>query len=165
MSTKIKLITFGKEETIIGFVDSYQLRDSNNPSNDKTPALHRDLPRHADFERAMDKLKPHLLIGCDLQQPVDCNGNFLQMSHFNGYLADQDEERERFGGLDITGIIIQGKHAEDGVQIVGTKTTSWGEVIKLKTPSLPLKKAVDGGWNYPLVENTGRADRQTASRG
>lgn len=150
MSIKIKHIVFKKDETFIGFVESMQPRDSNDPINDKN-MKRSDLPRHADFERAMDKLKPHLLIACELQKPVDHNGNYLQPSHFNDYLADDDNEKDRFGGLTVTAILIQGKHAVDGVQIFGTKTTSWGAVINLKTPSIPLKRQPDG-WNYELVD-------------
>jgi hypothetical protein len=150
MSVKIKHIVFKKDETFIGFDESQQPRDSNEPINDKN-IKRSDLPRHSDFERAMDKLKPHLLIACELQTPTDCNGNFLQSVHFNDFIADSDEEKERFGGLDVTAILIQGKHASDGVQIFGTKTTSWGEVVKIKTPSIPLKREPEG-YNYPLVD-------------
>lgn len=150
MGTKIKSIKFTKTETYIGFVESAQPRDSNDIVNDKMDKR-CDLPRHADFERAMDKLKPHLLIACELQKPEDCNGNYLQPSHFDSFIADEDEEKDGFGGLDITGILIQGKHAADGVQIFGTKTTSAGEVIKIKTPSIPLKR-VPEGYNYPLID-------------
>lgn len=150
MSIKIKHIVFKKNETFIGFVESMQPRDSNEPINDKN-VKRSDLPRHADFERAMDKLKPHLLIACELQEPMDYNGNMLKASHFNDYFADSDEEKKRFGGLEITGVLIQGKHAEDGVQIFGTKTTSWGAVINLKTPSIALKPQAES-FNYPLVK-------------
>ncbi len=150
MSIKIKSISFKKEETYIGFVESTAPRDSNEIVNDKN-MKRSDLPRHADFERAMDKLKPHLLIACELAKAVDYQGNLLNAGHFSNFLADEDEEQDRFGGLDVTGILIQGKHAADGVQLFGTKTTSWGEVIKLKTPSIPLKRVPDG-WNYDLVD-------------
>jgi len=150
MSQKIKSVHFTKDATFIGFVESYQLRDANQVSNEKTPGKQMDLPRHADFELAMDKMKPHLLIACELQKPCDYNGNFLQTLHFNDYFSDMDEEQDRFGGLELTGIIIQGKNTNDGVQLVGTKTTTFGEVIKLKTPSIALVKSIEG-YNYPLL--------------
>lgn len=150
MAIKIKSISFKEKETFIGFVESMQPRDSNDPINDKNKKR-SDLPRHADFERAMDKLKPHLLIACEFQQPKDYNGNYLQAVHFNDYFADSDEEKERFAGLTVTGILIQGKHACDGVKIFGTKTTSWGAVVAIKTPSIPLKRDPDG-WNYSMLD-------------
>lgn len=150
MSTKIKQLNFTATETYIGFVTSDQPRDVNEIINDKN-SKRSDLPRHADFIRAMDKLKPHLLIACGFQQPKDCNGNFLQSTHFNDFFADTDEESERFGGLTMTGILIQGKHAADGVQLFGTKIAPSGDIVKIKTPSIPLKR-VNEGWNYELVE-------------
>lgn len=150
MSTKIKQITFTKTETFIGFVSSDQPRDVNTIVNEKD-MKRSDLPRHADFQRAMDKLKPHLLIACGFQTAKDCNGNYLQSIHFNDFFSDTDEEAERFGGLEMTAILIQGKHAADGVQLFGTKLAPSGDVIKFKTPSIPLKR-VQEGWNYELVE-------------
>lgn len=150
MSLKIKAIHFKKETTILGFAESYQPRDANQVANETTPAREFDLPRHADFERAMDKMKPHLLIACEYQKPQDYNGNFLQKSHFDDYFADTDDEEDRFGGLDMTAVIILGKNASDGVILCGTKTTSYGEVVKIKTPSISLVKSPDG-YNYPLL--------------
>lgn len=150
MSTKIKQLIFKATETYVGFVTSEQPRDVNQVINDKD-GKHSDLPRHADFVRAMDKLKPHLLIACGFQEAKDVNGNFLQTLHFNDFFADTDEEKHRFGGLSMTGILIQGKHAADGVQLFGTKIAPSGDVVKIKTPSIPLKRVADG-WNYELVE-------------
>jgi len=149
MSTKIKSISFKKEKTIIGFVESYQPRDSNQVANEKTPGVHIDLPRHADFERAMDKLKPHLVIATGFAEPKDENGNILQKSHFDDYFADTDEAPFAFKGLDVTGIIIQGKNLSDGVQLLGTKTTDNGDVIPFKTGPIALKKSDE--YNYPLM--------------
>ena len=152
MSTKIKSITFkSAEETIIGYVENYQLRDSNSPSSDKIPGKTMDLPRHADFERAMDKLKPHLVIATGYAEPLDNLGNILTKDDFNEFFADKDNVPIAFKGLDVTGIIIQGKNAVDGVQILGTKTTDNGDVIKIKTGSIALKREAEG-YNYPLVE-------------
>lgn len=149
MATKIKLIKFTKKETFIGFETSEQPRDANAITNEKN-SKRSDLPRHADFERAMDKLKPHLLITNDFQAPKDCNGNMLQSSHFNDFFGDEDEEAERFGGLEMTGIIIHGKHAADGVQLFGTKTSKLG-IIPVQTPVIPLKRN-PGGYDYPLLD-------------
>lgn len=150
MSTKIKSIKVTKTETFIGFVTSEQPRDVNKIVNDKS-MKRSDLPRHADFEFAMDKLKPHLLIACGFMPPKDFNGNYLQSVHFNDFFADTDEEKERFGWLEMTGILIQGKHAVDGVQLFGTKVAPNGDLVKIKTPPIPLKRVSDG-WNYDLVE-------------
>lgn len=150
MATKIKQITFKGEETLIGYVTSEQPRELNTVINDKQ-VKRSDLPRHADFVRAMDVLKPHLLIACQFQNPFDCNGNYLQGIHFKDFFADSDDEKDRFGGLDMVGILIQGKHAADGVQLFGTKTTDNGDVVNIKTPSIPLVR-VPEGYNYSLVD-------------
>lgn len=150
MSTKIKQINFKGEETYIGFVTSDQPRDCNVVINDKD-LKRSDLPRHADFVRAMDRLKPHLLIACGFQEPQDCNGNFLTSTHFNDFFSDSDEEKDRFGGLTITGILIQGKHAVDGVQLFGTKESPFGIPVPIKTPPIPLTRQPEG-YNYPLTE-------------
>lgn len=149
MATKIKLVKFTKKETFIGFETSEQPRDANAITNEKN-SKRSDLPRHADFERAMDKLKPHLLITNDFQAPKDCNGNMLQASHFNDFFGDDDDEQDRFGGLEIVAIIIHGKHAADGVQLFGTKTGKLG-TVPVQTPVIPLKRN-PGGYDYPLLD-------------
>lgn len=151
MSFKIKVIQLKKEATGLGFAESYQPRDANQVANELTPIRWFDLPRHADFVRALDKMKPHLLIACEYQKPQDYNGNYFQKSHFDDFFADSDDEEDRFGGLDMTGIIILDKNASDGVILCGTKTTSYGEVVKIKTPSISLVKSPEG-YNYPLLE-------------
>lgn len=149
MATKIKLIKFTKKETFIGFETSEQARDVNAITNEKN-SKRSDLPRHADFERAMEKLKPHLLIANEFQQGVDHNGNMLQSSHFNDFFADDDEEAERFGGLEMVAMVIHGKHAADGVQLFGTKTSKLG-TVPVQTPVIALKRQ-QGGYDYPFIE-------------
>lgn len=148
MATKIKSIHFTKDETIIGFVESYQPKDSNAIANEKTPGKHMDLPRHADFERAMQALKPHLLLVPQLLKAKDDNGNHLQASHFKDNFAEGDEQ---YAGIEVTGILIQGKNAADGVQVFGTKTNEAGDVMKLKIAPTPLKR-VEGGYNYEYID-------------
>lgn len=153
MSSKIKLIKFSGADTIIGFEESYQPKDSNKVANEQTPGRKYDIPRHADLERAMDKLNPHPGIIMEFLKPVDANGNFLQKSHFDSFLADEDEERDRFGKYQVTGVLLQGKNASDGVQLLYNYTTSYGDVVKLKTPSIALKRVPEGsGYNYPLLD-------------
>jgi hypothetical protein len=150
MASKIKQVTLKKEETFIGYVTSEQPRDANQVVNDKNQKK-SDLPRHDDFNRAADKMKPHLLIACGFQLPQDCNGNYLQKIHFDDFFADTEDEADHFGGLELTGILIQGKHAADGVQLFGTKVAPNGDIVKIKTPPIDLKRVVDG-YNYPLLD-------------
>ncbi|HEY4323608.1 MAG TPA: hypothetical protein VGN20_06470 [Mucilaginibacter sp.] len=150
MATKIKHIKFTKTETFIGFVVSEQPRDANSIVNEKN-LKRSDLPRHADFERAMDKMKPHLLIACGFQLPKDYNGNFLQQLHFDDFFSDTEEEAERFGGLELTSVIVHGKHAADGIQLFGTKIAPNGDSVPVKTPVIALKRVTDG-YNYALIE-------------
>lgn len=153
MSSKINQISFKEKETFIGIVSSEQPRDSNEIVNDKM-LKRSDLPRHADFIRAMDKLKPHLLIACGYQTAYDCNGSALMPAHFDAYFADSEEEKLSFGELEMTGILIQGKHAEDGVQLFGTKMSPLGILVTIKTPSIPLVKT-EGEFNYVLSDILG----------
>lgn len=149
MSIKIKFIKCAPGKTIVHAETSEQPRDSNTVAND-TDKKNSDLPRHADFDRAFDRIKPHLLIACGLRGPVDHLGNFLQASHFNDFFADTDEEQDSFGGLELNSIEVTGKHAVDGIQLKGTYEAPDGSLVPITTPVIALTKG--DGYNYPLVE-------------
>ena len=149
---KIKLIKFNKpDETVIGFVDSYKALGIEKILAEKTPGVSMDLPRHADFQYAMDRLAPHLLIANGYRKPQDDNGNFLQASHFNNMFFNEDEERENFGGLQVSGIVIKGNDFHDGVIITGLHEAPSGDMVAIKTPSISLLED-PAGYNYPLRE-------------
>lgn len=149
---KIKSIFFKKDSTEIGFDDNISPKDSSFISYEKTPKTVYDLPRHADFERAMDVLKPHLAIANGWAEPLDAVDNILTEEDFKEFFADSDEAAFGFRGLTVTGILIQGKNAVDGVQIFGTKECINAEnVSKVKTYSIALERTPEG-FNYPLIE-------------
>lgn len=76
-----------------------------------------------------------------LDRPID-------MKWFSDFASEDDP---RFDGIEITGVIIQGKDATDGVQLVGRKVMEDGGVIELKTPSIGLFN--DGSdYYYPLAD-------------
>lgn len=149
MGIKIKFIKCVPGKTIVHAETSDSPRDSNTIAND-SDKKNSDLPRHADFERAFDKMKPHLLIACGFREPKDYQGNFLQASHFNDFFADSDDEHENFGGLELTSIEVTGKHAVDGIQLKGTYESPDGSLVPVSTPVISLTKG--DGYNYPLIE-------------
>lgn len=151
MPSKIKSIHFVGNDTVIGHVESYQPKDGSEVANEKAPGIKYDLPRHGDFTRAMDKLKPHLVIAPGFADPLDAVGNIYKKQDFDDFFADSDEAPLVFKGLEVTGIIIQGKNTADGVQICGFKINYNGDVVKFKTGPIALKR-VQEGYNYPLLD-------------
>lgn len=149
MALKIKKITFKGEKTEMVVESSEVLQGSSRVANDGYKAT-LETPRHADFERAFDKMKPHLLIASGFMSATDVNGNMLQGSHFNDYFADTDEEKERFGGLNLVTIECIGKHEIDSIKLIGTKEAPDGSDVPVETPAISLTRG--DGYNYPLIE-------------
>lgn len=149
----IKSIMFtGKKTkiTAIQFLQSYQPKDQNEIVND-TPTFRSDMSRHPDFNRAMDRLKVHLMVRCGFAEPKDRLGkNLITKEYFDEHIFEDDA---RFSDVEITGIIVTTKKDQTGFQIIGSATTSDGQVVKLKSPVISTLKKADGeGYNYPLRE-------------
>lgn len=142
----IKSISFSGKWTTIKFGQSFQPRDQNDVI-DEQPTFKSNMSRHPDFDRAMDRMKVHLIIRCGfsnadtrLNQPID-------KAFFDEHLFEDDP---RFSDVVVTGIIVTTKKDLSGFQILGTAHTVDGQIVKLKSPVISLLKT-DGGYNYPLI--------------
>lgn len=110
-----------------------------------------DLQPHGDLVRALEKLTPHLLIAMELADPeyTLIDKTFpLDKKWFDEFHWHEDP---RFDGLTLTGVLVVGKEAADGIYLLGTKETSFGGLCKLKTPLISLLKEADG-LNYRLQD-------------
>lgn len=149
----IKSVMFtGKKTkwTTIKFGQTFQPRDQNEII-DEEPTFKSNMSRHADFNRALEVFKAHLLIRCGFAEPVDRLG--IALTPDTLYFKDRIYEVDpRFEGVEITGIIVTTKKDNTGFQIIGTHTTIDGQVVKLKSPAIStLKKSEGEGYNYPLL--------------
>lgn len=149
----IKNIMFtGKKTkwTQIQFHSSFQPRGENEVI-DEIPTVKSNMSRHADFNRAMDRMKVHLMIRCGFAEPKDRLGKkLIDKSYFDEHIFEDDP---RFNEVEVTGIIVTTKKDLTGFQILGTSTTIDGQTVKLKSPPIStLAKAEGEGYNYPLRE-------------
>lgn len=144
---KIKSIKFKNDKTLIKFFSSEQPRGYNEVI-EETVDKKTDQIRHKDFQAALDKIAPHILIRGEFTNIMDRLDRPIDMKWFSDFSHEDDP---RFDGIEITGVIIQGKDATDGVQLVGRKVMEDGGVIELKTPSIGLFN--DGSdYYYPLAD-------------
>lgn len=86
------------------------------------------LRRRAAHQNLIDcflKLVPHLMFSCQLSEPET-----FEKTYFDtwGFL-----DEPRFKGITVTGVKFVGKD-EDGVKLIGRKTTTDGDVILLNGP-------------------------------
>lgn len=147
MSNKLKSITFKGAKTVIKFNSAEQRRGYNDIFSKKATEEH-DQIRHKKYNEAMEAMTPHLSIAYGVETPYDTTGVLFDDTFFtSGDWADNP----RFENLTLTGIILAGKDAADGIQLVGTILTPQGEEAPLKTPIISLIK-VTGSWNYPLQD-------------
>lgn len=148
----IKSIMFSGKKTLwtaIQFASSFQPRDQNEVV-DELPTMRSNMQRHPDFNRAMDRLKVHLMVRCGFAEPVDRLGKPIDRTYFQDHLFEDDQ---RFNDVEITGLIITTKKDMTGFQILGIATTIDGQKVKLKSPPIStLAKAEGEGYNYPLRE-------------
>lgn len=142
----IKSITFSGKWTTIKFGQSFQPRDQNDVVEEQ-PTFKSNMSRHPDFERAMERMKVHLIVRCGFANADDRLGKPIEKAWFDEHLYEDDP---RFSEVIVTGIIITTKKDLSGFQIVGTSYTSDGQIVKLKSPVISLLKT-DGGYNYPLL--------------
>jgi hypothetical protein len=143
----IKSITFSDKWTTIKFGQSFQPRDQNDVVQEE-PTFKSNMSRHPDFERAMDRMKVHLITrSMPFVKPEDKLGKAIDQDYFNEHLYEDDP---RFMDVVVTGIIITTKKDLSGFQILGKIETVDGQITKLKSPVISLLKT-DGGYNYPLM--------------
>lgn len=115
---------------------------------EETNTKNSDQIRHPKFNEAMNAMTAHLAIALGFETPYDTTGVLFEMDFFS---CGDWEDNPRFDKLTLTGIIVTGKDAADGIQLVGTMLTPSGDVAPLKTPPIGLLKLPEG-WNYPLVD-------------
>lgn len=135
--------------TAIQFASSFQPKDQNEVV-DEIPTIRSNMNRHADFDRAMDRFKVHLMVRCGFAEAVDKLNKPIDKAYFDEHLFEDDP---RFSDVEITGFIVTTKKDQTGFRILGIATTIDGQKVKLKSPPIStLAKAEGEGYNYPLRE-------------
>lgn len=147
MSNRIKSINFKADKTLIKFHSADQPRGYNEII-EETNTKKSDQIRHPKFNEAMNAMTAHLAIALGFETPYDTTGVLLDADFFN---SGDWEDNPRFDKLTLTGVIVTGKDAADGIQLVGTVLTPSGDEAPLKTPPIGLLKLTEG-YNYPLVD-------------
>lgn len=148
---KISAINFrnGKKKsfTTIHVSAKYTPEKENDIATISFP-LKNTMARKGSFDRAMDKMKVHLLVRLGFAEPVDRLGKPIEAEYFNEHIFEDDP---RFEGIDITGIVITTKNDSTGFKIMGTQTTEDGAIAKLTSPVISTIIGSEG-WNYPLAK-------------
>jgi hypothetical protein len=143
--TNISSIKFKKDRTEIKFKTADQPRGYNEIVEEKNVKV-SDLIRHADFVRALERFAPHLLIAGEFTDTFDRIKMPIDKLWFDEFRWKEDG---RYEGVEVTGIIINGRDNIDGIQIIGYRLLSNGEQYPLKTPSISLLQESEGT-DYPL---------------
>lgn len=153
-SSKIKknisAIYFDGDRTKIHFSQNF------TPSGGKeaiteTPIFKSDLGRHPDFERAMERMKVHMMLRSfgHLIKPDDRTGKkLIDKDWFDEYGYEDDP---RFSEAEVKGVIITTKKDESGFYIQGHTLSMDDLPVKVKSPVISLLK-VEGGYKYPLFD-------------
>lgn len=148
----IKSLTLSGKKTkwtSIQFSSSFQPQGQNDVV-EETPTFKSNMSRHADFDRAIDRLKVHLMIRSGFAEPVDKFNKPITKEYFDGHLFEDDP---RFSDCEVTGIIVTTKKDLTGFQIIGISTTADDQNVKFKSPPIStLKKSEGEGYNYPLLD-------------
>lgn len=153
-SSKIKKnitsITFDGKYTIIGFGQSFKPQGQNEIINEIVP-FKSDMERHADFTRAMDKFKAHLILrSLPFVEFKDSLGKAIDKEWFDKHLYENDP---RFMDVEVTSVIITTKKDVTGFQINGYTKTVDDQIVRLKSPVIStIRLAAGEGYNYPLLE-------------
>lgn len=147
MSKKMKSITFKGEKTVIKFHAAEQMRGYNEVVEETNQKI-SDMIRHKKFNEAMSAMTPHLAIAYGFETPYDTTGVLFNMDFFT---KAEWKDSPRFNKLTLTGVIVTGKDAADGIQLVGTIETPSGDLSPLKTPPISLLRTTEG-YNYSLVD-------------
>lgn len=144
----VKSITFSGKWTTIKFGQSFQPRGQNDVV-DEQPTFKSNMSRHPDFDKAMQRLKVHLIIrSLPFVKPDDKFNKLIDKAYFDEHLYEDDP---KFMDVEVTGIILTTKKDTSGYQILGKVEGVDGSITKLKSPPISLIK-IDGGYNYPLMD-------------
>lgn len=142
----ISAIYFKGKHTVINFSQSFQPQGQNDVVKEQ-PSFKSDLERHPDFDRAMQRLKVHLMCRAfPFVKAEDKLGKLIEKVYFDEHLYEDDP---RFMDVEVTGLIITTKKDVTGFYVIGKLTTVDEQVVNLKSPVISTI-AVEGGYNYPL---------------
>jgi hypothetical protein len=153
-SSKIKkeirsIIFISETLTLIQFKSNFTPAQHNQAVKEEIP-LKSNMARHDDFNRAMEKFKVHLMVRSEFIDPVDRIGKPIEQSYFNDHIFEDDE---RLKGVKVKGVIFTTKEDTTSFQIIGSKVTTDGQIVPLKSPPISTIKLPEGVgvYNYPLL--------------
>jgi hypothetical protein len=151
-TTKIKknisMITFDGKYTTIKFQRSFTPDGQQDTVTEEVPFT-SDMPRHGDFDKAMDKMRPHLLLrSFAFVEFKDRLSKDIDKKWFDEFLYEDDP---RFEDVEIKSVIITTKKDVTGFQIVGTAFSIDDQPVNVKTPPISTLKLTEG-YNYPLLD-------------
>lgn len=149
-SSKIKkdirsIIFVSATKTTIKHKADFQPNNHNKPVDEEI-TIKSNMERHDDFVRALDRFKVHLMVRSELVEPLDRLGMSITKEYFDDHIFEEDD---RFSGVEVEGVIFTTLTDTSSFQIIGSKTTEDGEVIKLKSPVISTL-TLESGYNYPL---------------
>lgn len=136
--SKIKLHKSGQAVTF-GITQTTPLGSSETVTS-KAPALTIDKPPHKDFSDAFIDLVPHLLLSSEILPILVTNAPY--------YASREWLEEKVFQGITVHEVQISGSE-ENKVKLIGSKTTSLGEVVPLQSVIIDMEE--DGPDKYLLI--------------
>lgn len=152
-SSKIKkdirsIIFVSETITIITHKSNFTPNNHNQAVKEEIP-LRSNMARHDDFNRAMAKMKVHLMIRCQFMEALDRLGMVIEAPYFNEHIFEDDE---RLKGITVKGVIFTTKEDTTSFQVIGQKLTTDGQIIPLKSPVISTIGLPEGEkvYNYPL---------------
>lgn len=144
----ISQITFDGKYTTVKFTRLFTPAGQNDAVLEEIPFT-SDMPRHKDFNNAMEAMKPHLLLrSFPFVEFKDRLGKDIDKKWFDEFLYEDDV---RFGEINIESFIITTKKDVTGFQIVGIVYSLDDMPVKIKTPPISTIKLSEG-YNYPLLD-------------
>ena len=144
---QIKAVIFkGEKHTIVNYKERYKPAGTEEIINEEFPKK-SDQPRHGDLNRAMERMKVHLILRCEFAKPLDKFEKALTPEWWKDHLYEDDP---RFSNVKITGVIVTSKETIDTFQILGEVETLDKQIVKIKSPSISTIKGE--GNIYPLVD-------------
>lgn len=144
MSNTIRSIEFNGAKTRIIYDSVAQQRGYDEMEEDKYNRFSTRI-RHSSFQYAFEAMTPNLLIAYGLELPLDTTEVKFDITFFN---KSEWKDNPRFKDLTLTKIIVTGKEAVDGIQLVGTYLSPDGTESPLKSPV--IRMTGDNDYNYPL---------------
>lgn len=144
----ISSIEFDGNYTVIGFNETFN-PDGHSKPVDEVKKFRSNMARHADFERAMDKFKAHLILrALPFVEFKDKLGKEITKKWFDDHLYEDDV---RFMDVVITKVQVTTKKDLTGFKLIGFTMTVDDQKTPLSCYPISTIK-IDGGYNYPLLD-------------